>query len=104
MDDKKNFYCIEKGESFTCVGCDCHPDIHLVGWSCPIFSNEAICFECCQIDTLNDDIDKKFSEKLGYTITKEEINKICTQCGKNNAKQDISLSPEVINQDKSAEK
>jgi hypothetical protein len=85
----------------TCCLCECPKDMHVVFWGCPIFEKELggkgplICCECCQIDALGGDIDKKFSEKLGRTITKEEINKACGDCGKNHAVQNEYLATQI---------
>lgn len=99
-EDNQTTYSFKKEDEFTCVSCECIPEMHISGWKCPIFDNETICSECCLVETLQSDVDVKFSTKLGKTITKEEINKICKDCGRNNATQDVKLSPALLNQQK----
>ena len=101
--ESRNRYEITKAETI-CAACECQPETHLVFYSCPIFENESICNECCYIGCLQPYVDKQFSKKLGREITKEEINKTCLECGRNYAKQDPLLSPEIFSGKKDSSK
>jgi hypothetical protein len=91
-------YNLENKQDFTCNLCECPTNVHICGWACPIFEGNAICSECCLLDALRSDIDKKFSAKLGRDITKEEINEACKNCGKNNATQNEQMADNLENQ------
>ncbi len=91
------FY-VEKGaKPFTCCYCECVEAAHTCGWKCPIFNNNAICSQCCLIETLRTDAPKVFSEKLGREITREEINEFCKGCGRNHATEDEALADNIQN-------
>lgn len=79
----------------TCCLCECPKNYHIVYWKCPLFDNELICGECCQIGCLRKDIDKRFSEKLGRKITIDEINETCGKCQKNYGFQDEQLADDL---------
>jgi hypothetical protein len=66
--------------------CECPPEAHFVGWACPLFQQEWICGSCCQIECLRTGVEKRFSEKLGRELTREELDASCKSCGKNYAK------------------
>lgn len=76
--------------------CECQePGVHVSFWKCPIFENNTICAECCLVDAIRPGIDKKFSEKLGRTITREEITKACQGCGMNHATEDQAVAEQL---------
>lgn len=85
----------------VCNLCECPEGFHVAFWKCPLFENDLICSDCCQVECMKEDIDEKFSEKLGRKITKDEINDACFECGKNNAFQDEDLALETEYGDKS---
>ena len=78
-----------------CCLCECDPSVHVCFFKCPIFDKELICSECCLMDALRSGIDEKFSEKLGRKITREEINALCRDCGRNHAIEDSALADEL---------
>lgn len=93
-----HIYDLENKQDFTCNLCECPTNVHICGWKCPIFEGNTICSECCLLDALRENIDTKFSEKLGRKITKEEINEFCKNCGKNHATQDEQMADNMENQ------
>ena len=74
-------YNIDKNDDVCCL-CECMAGVHLLFWSCPIFDDELICSDCCHINSLKLDSNKKFSDKLGKEISKEELEKYCKDCGR----------------------
>lgn len=82
-------------EQHICSMCECKSGNHLVFFSCPLFSMNPICTDCCRIDMMKDDVDIKVSAKLGNPITKETINSICHSCGMNNACQNSELAKKI---------
>src|SRR5579859_6554807 len=74
-----------------CSMCECQAGNHLVFFSCPLFSGNPICRDCCMVDMMKDDVDIKVSAKLGNPIDKQTINSICRSCGMNNACQNPEL-------------
>lgn len=78
-----------------CSMCECQTGNHLIYFSCPLFSGNPICTDCCRIDMMKDDVDIKVSAKLGNPITKETINSICKSCGMNNACQNSELAKKI---------
>lgn len=79
-----------------CMLCECgDPGMHVCYWKCPIFEGNTICAECCLLDALRPGIEKKFSEKLGRDITREEITKACGDCGRNHATEDVALAEQL---------
>ena len=92
------FYAIDKNAPpHTCCLCECDPKVHLVYFKCPIFEQNDICADCCLLDALRPGAEKKFSEKLGREITREEMNKMCKECGRNHAVEDGQLAIELEN-------
>jgi len=91
------FYDIKKNShECTCVLCECNdPKAHVCYWNCPIFENYKICATCCMIDTLRPGAEKKFSEKLGREITREEINAMCRKCGRNHAIESDEIADKI---------
>lgn len=88
LKDEDVSYDLKNDDTHVCCLCECNPpNIHLITWKCPIFKGERICSECCLVDALRDDIDQRFSEKLGRKIAKDEINEECKKCGRNCAAQ-----------------
>jgi hypothetical protein len=96
-DTSDQFYDIDKNSiGHTCCLCECpNPHTHVSYWKCPIFENNPICAECCLIDALKPGIEKKFSEKLGREITREEIIKTCQGCGMNHAVEDKDIADQL---------
>jgi hypothetical protein len=89
-------YNIQKGApGFTCCACECDTSEHVCGWKCPIFNKELICSQCCLVDVLRKDTPKIFSARLGREITREEINKMCGDCGRNHAVEDDTLADQI---------
>lgn len=82
-------------EPHVCVFCECPQKNHLIFHSCPLFSGHPICQDCCMVDMMQDDIDKKVSAKLGNPIDKQTINSICRSCGLNNACQNQKLVDQI---------
>lgn len=80
---------------YICCLCECDPRVHVCFFKCPIFDKELICSECCLTDVLRSNIEKKFSEKLGRMITREEINSLCKACGRNHAVEDSALADKL---------
>ncbi len=78
-------------EPHICSKCECQSGNHLVFYKCPLFSGFPICIDCCLINMMKDDVDVQVSAKLGRSITKEEINSTCKNCGLNNACQNQKL-------------
>lgn len=78
-----------------CSMCECPPNYHIVQWPCPIFENELICGDCCQVGCLRESVAEEFSKKLGRKITVEEINERCGNCGRNYAMQDEQLADDI---------
>jgi hypothetical protein len=74
-----------------CSMCECPQNNHLIFHNCPLFENNPICQEDCQISMMKDDIDIQVSTKLGKPVTKEYINQTCRNCGLNNACQNQDL-------------
>lgn len=79
-------------EPHICSKCECQSGNHLIFFKCPLFSNNPICQDCCQIDMMKEDVDLQVSAKLGNPISKETINSICRSCGLNNACQNQKLA------------
>lgn len=80
----------------VCMLCECQaPGMHISYWKCPIFEDNPICAECCLLDALRPGIEKKFSEKLGRPITREEITKACQGCGMNHATEDLAVAEQL---------
>lgn len=78
-----------------CSMCECESGNHLIFFSCPLFSGNPICTDCCRIDMMKDDVDIKVSAKLGNPIDKATINSICRSCGMNNACQNNELVKKI---------
>jgi len=97
MDDKRDdmFDASKHSKGHVCCLCECDPSVHVCFFKCPIFEKELICSECCLIEVLRSGVEKKFSEKLGHTITREEINTFCKDCGRNHAVEDSALADEL---------
>lgn len=94
MDEREVIYA-SPTQKYICPLCECNQDDHIIFWKCPIFKGELICQHCCQIETLYDDIDKKFSAKLGEEISLEKINEMCNACGNNCGKQNSALGDKL---------
>jgi hypothetical protein len=82
-------------EPHICSNCECPIGNHLIFFSCPLFSGNPICRDCCMIDMMKDDVDVKVSAKLGNPIDKKIINSICFSCGMNNACQNADLAKKL---------
>jgi hypothetical protein len=78
-----------------CTLCTCVEKTHAIFWKCPILDNNPICGECCQVGCLKNNIAGKFSKALGKDISLEDINKACTDCGRNYAKQNEELAKQL---------
>jgi hypothetical protein len=97
MTDDQYYNLDKNAEPHTCCLCECDPKVHLCYFKCPIFEQNDICADCCLLDALRPGIEKKFSEKLGREITREEIDKMCKECGRNHATEDGPLAIELEN-------
>jgi len=82
-------------QGHVCVNCECDSNFHRIFWKCPLYDKELICTECCQENMLELDAPIKVSAKLGRTITAEELNKICSDCGRNYACQNKELAQQI---------
>lgn len=82
-------------QKYICPLCECDQNAHLVFWKCPLFENELICQQCCHIEMLTDDIDKKVSARMGKEMTKDQINETCNKCGLNCGKQNPELATKL---------
>lgn len=99
-DEKKDqFFDLDRSvQQHICCLCECNDIIaHACYWKCPIFEGNTICAECCLVDALRPGVEAKFSEKLGRPITREEINKMCGDCGRNHATEDNDLADRIQN-------
>lgn len=85
----------KRSPGYVCCLCECPPGFHVCFFKCPIFDGQYICSECCFFDVLREGVEKKFSERLGYTITREEITDFCRKCGRNHAVEDSVLADEL---------
>ncbi len=86
-----------------CNLCECDPRMHAFYWSCPLFEGEEICQNCCQVDTLREDVAETFSKSLGRPISLDEINEACRKCGKNYGLQNEQLADDIENTNKMSE-
>lgn len=82
-------------QEHICSCCECLKGNHLIFFKCPLFENNPICQDCCQIDMLKDNVEAQISAKLGRPITKEFINQTCMNCGLNNACQNQDLAKKI---------
>lgn len=96
-DISNQFYDLDPHKNeHICMLCECEaPGTHISFFKCPIFENNPICAECCLLDALRPGIEKKFSEKLGREITREEITKTCQDCGMNHATTDQAMAEQL---------
>lgn len=71
----------------VCSLCECGPSMHCYFWSCPLFSSEKICVECCLDDITSEEAEQKLKEITGLNRSRKEIDAICKACGKRSAEE-----------------
>lgn len=69
----------EKG-FFVCSVCECKFGVHCAFIHCPLLENEVICTDCCTNEVPSNSIIEKFKE-IGLEYTREQIDKVCKECG-----------------------
>lgn len=69
----------EKG-FFICSICECSLGVHSSFVHCPLLADELICVDCCHLEVPEAPIIDKL-EKIDLKYTREEIDKICKECG-----------------------
>lgn len=68
-----------EGGFYVCSLCECPLKVHCTFVHCPLLDREVICIDCCS--GASDEKVLQDLKDVGKEYTREEVDKICKECG-----------------------
>lgn len=92
----QKFHFEEKEKGFyICSVCECPLGTHCFYVHCPLIENELICIDCCQNNIPYAEGLKTLKE-LGKEYKREDVEKICEECGCRNTGTSVKESEDKL--------